>query len=269
MKIHPTALIASGAQLGRDVEIGPFSIVGAEVTIGDSSVIQSHVVLEGAVEIGAENLIGHGSIIGGQPQDLSFKTETRSAVQIGDRNVLREHCTVHRGTAEGSATIIGDDNLLMAGSHLGHNCRLGHRVIIANNCLLGGYVAIDDGAFLGGGSIFHQFMHVGRLAMIQGGAGFSKDIPPFLIAAEINFVFGVNAVGLRRAGFSAPERDEIRRAFKLLYCSGLNTKQALEKSNESILGSAAQEFFAFVRGAGKRGIAPYRHAHLPNESIDR
>ncbi len=269
MKIHPTALIERGAQLGKNVEIGPFSIIGSEAVIGDDSVIQSHVVLEGAIRMGASNVIGHGSIIGGPPQDLSFKTETRSAVEIGDRNVLREHCTVHRGTAEGSATIIGHDNLLMVGSHLGHNCRLGSHVFIANNCLLGGYVTIDDGAFLGGGSIFHQFMHVGRLAMIQGGSGFSQDIPPFLIAAEINFVFGVNAVGLRRAGFSPAERDEIRRAFKLLYSSGLNTKQALVKANEMMFGPTAQEFFDFVRAAGKRGIAPYRHAQQPNESSNR
>jgi UDP-N-acetylglucosamine acyltransferase len=257
LKIHPTALVDTAAQIGDGVEIGPFSIVGPGAVIGDESVIQSHVVIEGAVRIGAKNVIGHGSVIGGTPQDLGFKAETRSRVEIGDRNVLREHCTVHRGTAEDSATIIGNDNFLMAGSHVGHNSQVGNRVIIANNCLLGGYVTIGDGAFLGGASVFHQFVRVGRLAMMQGGSATSKDVPPFLIGAEVNFVFGVNVLGLRRAGFTPRERDEIRRAFKLLYRSGLNTGQALEKSAALEFGSAALEFFAFVAQAKRRGIAAY------------
>ncbi len=260
MTIHPTALVDGAAKLGANVTIGPFSIVGPKVVIGDECVIQSHVVLEGEVHLGAKNTIGHGSIVGGLPQDLGFKPETQSRVEIGDRNILREHCTVHRGTAQGSATILGNDNFLMAGSHIGHNSQIGNRVIIANNCLLGGYVRIDDGAFLGGSSIFHQFMHVGRLVMVQGNGGFSKDIPPFMIAGEVNFVFGVNALGLRRAGFGTSEREEIRRAFKLLYRSELNTRQALEKAAEIEFGPTAREFFDFVRAAKKRGVAPYRHA---------
>ena len=262
MKIHPTALVDSAARLGEGVEVGPFSIVGAKVVVGAETVIQAHVVIEGEVRIGGKNVIGHGSIIGGPPQDLGFKPDTQSRVEIGDRNVLREHCTVHRGTAEGSATVIGHDNFLMAGAHVGHNSQIGNRVIIANNCLLGGHVRIDDGAFLGGSSIFHQFMHVGRLAMVQGDGGFSKDIPPFVIAGEVNFVFGVNVLGLRRAGFSPAERDEIRRAFKLVYRSGFNVRQALEQAAGMEFGPAAREFFAFAEGARKRGIAPYRHGAL-------
>ena len=260
MKIHPTAVIDEGATLGADVEIGAFAVIGSEVVIGAATKIQSHVVVEGMVRIGEKNLIGHGSIIGGSPQDLGYKPETKSRVEIGDRNILREHCTMHRGTAEDTATVMGDANLLMAGVHLGHNCRIGNSVIIANNCLLGGYVRIDDGAFIGGGTTFHQFMRVGRLVMIQGSSAFGKDIPPFLLAAERNFVFGVNVLGLRRAGFKPAERDEIRRAFKLLYRSGLNTQQALEKAGAMDFGDAGREFFEFVREARKRGIVPYRHA---------
>jgi UDP-N-acetylglucosamine acyltransferase len=258
LKIHPTALVGSAARLGADAEVGPYVVIDGDVVVGDGSVIESHAVLKGAVRLGAKNVVGHGAVIGGTPQDLSFTSRTRSRVEIGDRNVIREHCTIHRGTAEDSATIIGDDNFLMCGAHVGHNCRIGNRVIVANNCLLGGYVEIGDGAFLGGGSIYHQFMRVGRLAMTQGGSGFGKDIPPFLIAAEVNFVFGVNVVGLRRAGFSAEDRDEIRRAFKLLYRSGLNTSQALEKANEGELSPVAREFFDFVQAARKRGIAAYK-----------
>ncbi len=258
MKIHPTALVDPAAQLGAEVEVGPFTIIGPQVLIGNETVIQSHVVLEGAVQVGAKNIIGHGAVIGGPPQDLSFKPETQSRVEIGEGNVIREHCTIHRGTAEESATVIGDHNFLMAGAHVGHNCRVGNRVIIANNCLLGGYVRIDDGAFLGGSSIFHQFMNVGRLAIVQGGAGFSKDIPPFVVAAGVNFAVGVNILGLRRAGYAAAERGEIRAAFKLLYRSGLNIGQALAKADATEFGPVAREFFEFVRQAKKRGVVAYR-----------
>src|SRR5436853_1244650 len=144
----------------------------------------------------------------------------------------------------------------MAGAHIGHNCLIGNNVIIANNCLLGGYVRVDDAAFLGGGSTFHQHMHVGRLVMVQGSSAFGKDLPPFIIAAERNFVFGLNVIGLRRAGFSAKDRDEIKAAFKLIYSSGLNIGDAIKKSAEMKLGAAAHEFLDFVAGAKKRGICP-------------
>jgi UDP-N-acetylglucosamine acyltransferase len=259
MNVHPTAVVESGATIGADVTVGAYSIVGPMVRIGAGTTIQSHVVIEGTVEIGQENLIGHASVIGGAPQDLGFKPGTESSVRIGDRNIIREHCTIHRGTAEGTATVIGDSNFLMAGVHVGHNCRVGNSIIMANSCLLGGYVEVDDRAFLGGGTTFHQFVHVGRLVITQGSSGFGKDIPPFLLAAERNLVFGVNVLGLRRAGFSAAERDEVKRAFKLLYRSGLNIQQALATAEETDFGPLGREFFAFVAGAKKRGIVAYRH----------
>jgi len=258
VKIHPTAIVDARAQIGANVEIGPFSVIGAQTVIGERTVIQSHVAIEGEVLVGAGNFIGHGAIIGAPPQDLSFSPERKTKIDIGNENVIREYCTIHRGSAEGSATKIGDKNFLMAGAHVGHNCEIGNNVIIANNCLLGGHVRVGDGAFLGGGGIFHQHMHIGRLALTQGGSGFSKDIPPFVIAAEINYVFGVNVVGLRRAGFSGQDRDEIKAAFKLLYTSGLNISQALEKADTMKFGKAAREFFEFVANAKKRGICPYK-----------
>ena len=257
-KIHPTAIVDLGAKVGAEVEIGPFSIIGPEAVIGEKTVVQSHVVIEGAVAIGRGNFIGHGAVIGAPPQDLSFSPERKTMVEIGNENIVREYCTIHRGSAEGSATEIGDENFLMAGAHIGHNCLIGNNVIIANNCLLAGHVRVDDGAFLGGGSTFHQFMHIGRLVMVQGSSAFGKDLPPFVIAAERNSVFGVNVVGLRRAGFSAKDRNEIKAAFKLFYMSGLNISQALEKAAVMEFGSAAREFFAFVAAARKRGICPYK-----------
>jgi UDP-N-acetylglucosamine acyltransferase len=261
VSIHPTAIVESGAQLGERVEIGPYVFVGSEVTIGDDTAVQSHAILKGSVRLGARNLIGHGSVIGGPPQDLGFKPEMRSRVEIGEDNVIREHCTIHRGAEEDSATIVGRGNFFMVGVHVAHNCRVGDNIIIANNCLLGGYVRIDDGAFLGGASAFHQHSHIGRLAMCQGNSAFSKNVPPFLLAGERNSCFGVNHIGLRRAGFSAAQRDEIRRAFKLLYRSGLNIHQALERADATELGPEARELFEFVREAGKRGIVPCRRAH--------
>ena len=259
--IHFTAIIGSGAKIGRDVEIGPHTIISGAVSIGDGSIIGAHVVIEGEVAVGRENRIGHGTVIGSEPQDLSFSPATRSRVEIGAKNVIREHCTIHRGTAEDSATKIGDENFLMVGAHVGHNCEIGNKVIIANNCLLGGYVSVADGAFLGGGCLFHQFMRVGRLAITQGASGFGKDIPPFLIAAEHNCVFGLNTVGLRRAGFSSAQREEIKRAFKLIYLSGLNTRQALEKSKELEWTDLGREFFRFIGDAiGKRGICPLKRS---------
>jgi len=254
VKIHPTAIVNEGAQIGAEVEIGPFSIIGAEAVIGDKSVIQSHVVIEGAVRMGAGNLIGHGSVIGSAPQDLSFQPQIRSRIEMGDSNVIREHCTIHRGATEGSATVLGDGNFLMVGSHVGHDCQIGNGVVIVNDCLLAGHVRIDDRAFIGGGSRFHQGIRIGRVVMAEG--RFTKNLPPFLIAAK-NQVFGVNILGLRRAGFSPADRDEIKRAFKLLYRSGLNTKQALERALESEFGVVGREFFDFVAEAGKRGIVSY------------
>ena len=257
-KIHPTALVDPAAQIGAKVEIGPFSIVGPQVTIGEETIVQSHVVIEGQVTIGSGNLIGHGAVIGTPPQDVSFSPDRKTEVAIGNNNIIREYTTIHRGTAENSATKIGDKNFLMAGVHIGHNCEIGNNVIIANNCLLAGYVRVDDGAFLGGGSTFHQFIHIGRLVMVQGMSWFGKDIPPFVVAAEHNSVFGLNVIGLRRAGFSAKDREEIKAAFKLVYLSGLNVSQTIEKAATMKLSAVAREFLDFVANAKKRGICPLK-----------
>lgn len=254
MKIHPTAIVDPSAQLGADVEIGPYAVISAEAIIGDRCRIQAHVVIEGSVRMGPDNFVGYGAIIGGTPQDLTFDPKTQSSVEIGQGNTIREYCTIHRGSAEGTATKIGDGNFLMVANHIGHNCVIGNGVVMANDCLLAGYVQIDDRAFIGGGSRFHQGIRMGRLVMAEG--RFTQNLPPFLSAAK-NEVFGMNIVGLRRANFSQAERDEIKRAFKLLYRGGLNTKQALEQAAQAEFGPIGREFFDFVANAGKRGIVQY------------
>lgn len=252
--IHPTAIIAPEARLGDNVTIGAYAVIEGPSEIGAGCTIQAHAILSGRVVLGRENFIGYGAVIGGYPQDLGFKPETKSEVRLGERNRIREHCTIHRGSKDGGATTVGDDCYLMAGSHLGHDVRLGNRVIAANNALLGGHVQVADHVFLGGGSVFHQHIRVGRLVITQGNSGFSKDIPPYTVGAEINIIAGLNVVGMRRAGFSSEQRREVKRAFALLYQTGLNVRQALTAAAEQEWGPEAQAFFEFVSGAGKRGV---------------
>jgi UDP-N-acetylglucosamine acyltransferase len=256
--LHPTAVIDPAARLGAGVRVGPYAVIEGAAKIGDGCVIEAHAIIGASVTMGRGNSIGSGAIIGGAPQALGFQTSTRSEVIIGDNNQIREYCTIHRGSSQGSATIVGDDCFLMAGAHLGHDVRVGHRVVIANNVLLGGHVVVADGVFLGGGSVLHQFVRIGRLAICQGMTAASKDIPPFTIAAARNRVVGLNVVGLRRAGLSGAQRTDIKRAFDLLYRSGRNTRQALAAADNGAWGPEAQEFFDFVAGAKKRGICALR-----------
>jgi UDP-N-acetylglucosamine acyltransferase len=252
--IHPTAVIHPEAQIGERVTIGAYAVVDGPAQIGDGCTIQAHAVISGRVVLGPENLVGYGAVIGGAPQDLAWRPETLSEVRTGARNQFREHCTIHRGSQEGGVTVVGDDCYLMAGSHLGHDVRLGNQVIIANNALLGGHVQVADQVFIGGASVFHQHMRVGRGVITQGKSGFSKDIPPYTIGAETNTIAGLNVVGLRRSGMGASQRAEIKRAFALVYRSGLNVSQALEAAKIDYWSPEAQEFFDFILGAGKRGI---------------
>jgi UDP-N-acetylglucosamine acyltransferase len=253
MRIHPTAIVAREAEVPEDVEIGPHAIIGQGVRLGPGCVIQANAILEGRTTLGAQNFIGYGAVIGATPQDFAFRETISSEVRIGDNNTLREYVTVHRGTKEGSATVVGNNCYLMVGTHLGHNVQLGDKVVIANNCLLAGYVEIGDGAVLGGGTVFHQFLRIGRLAMVRGGTRFGKDIPPYVSADGENLLSGINAVGLRRAGFSPEVRLEVKRAFKLVYWSGINVSQALERAKEQTWGPEAKQFFDFI-AATKRGV---------------
>jgi UDP-N-acetylglucosamine acyltransferase len=253
MKIHPTAIVDREAELSEDVEIGPRAIVGKGVRLGTGCVVQANAILEGSTILGAQNFIGYGAIIGATPQDFAFRETVSSEVRIGDSNTFREYVTIHRGTKEGSATVVGNNCYLMVGTHLGHNVRLGDNVVIANNCLLAGYVEVGAGAVLGGGTVFHQFLRIGPLAMVRGGTRFGKDIPPYVSADGENLLSGVNAIGLRRAGYRADIRMEIKRAFKLVYWSGINISQALERAKSTSWSPEAQVFLDFVANS-KRGV---------------
>lgn len=258
MLIHPTAIIADGAKLAPDVEVGPYSIISSHSEIAAGCKIGAHVILEHRVVLGEETTVGHGTILGADPQDLGFDVgRADTGVRIGKSNTIREYVTIHRATREDGDTLVGDGNFLMTGFHMGHDSVVGHGVIAANNVLLAGHVRVHDRAFLGGGTVFHQFMEVGSLAMVRGGCRFSKDIPPFLVATGENHVAGMNSVGLRRAGFSADARKDIKSAFCLLYQSGLNVSQALEAAEKKTWGAEAKKFFDFVRDAKKRGICDY------------
>ena len=251
---HPTALIHPDAILADDIEIGPYAVIEGAARIGSGCIIQAHAIIGAQVEIGERNEIGHGAVIGGDPQDFAFEKRTQSRVKIGHGNRIREHVTIHRDTAEGSATVIGDQCFLMAGAHLGHNVRLGSHVVIANNAMLGGHVSVEDRVFIGGGCVFHQHLRIGRLAICQGASAFSKDIPPFTIAAERNGIAGLNIVGLRRAGLGPAQRAEIKTAFTLLYRNGFNMTQAIAAAQNRAWSEEGRAFWEFVSAAGKRGL---------------
>jgi UDP-N-acetylglucosamine acyltransferase len=251
--IHRTAVVDPEAQIDSNVVIGPYALIEGPVQISSGTEIQGHAVITGSVQIGKNNRIGYGAVIGALPQDLSFDPNATSGVEIGEHNVIREYCTIHRGTKEGSNTLIGSNNLLMVGTHLGHNTRIWNNVILANNVLLGGYAEIHDRVFIGGGSVVHQFTRLGRISLLQGLSGVSKDVPPFSIAIGKNTVSGMNVVGLRRAGYSPELRKEAKNAFELLYRSGLNASQALEEAKKRPWSNEVSLFWNFI-ATSKRGI---------------
>jgi UDP-N-acetylglucosamine acyltransferase len=266
--IHSTAVVHPDAQLGIDVQIGPYAIIEGAARIGDRCIVQAHAIVGAHVEMGEGNLVGYGAVIGGDPQDFSFRETVRSRVQIGSRNRIREYATIHRGTSEDSATVIGNDCFLMGGVHLAHNVSLGDHVVIANNSLLGGYVQVEDRVFIGGSCVFHQHIRVGRLAICQGASAFSKDIPPYVIAAERNGVAGLNIVGLRRVGLTAAQRAEIKAAFDLLYREGYNVSQAVAVARDRIWSSDVENFWDFVAVAKKRGIGDFLGSRGAKITID-
>lgn len=254
--IHATAVVEKGAELGRDVRVGPFAFIASGARIGDGCQIGPHVTIHGHTTLGRECRVHAGAILGDEPQDLGFKGGPSEA-RIGNRCVLREGVTVHRGTAEGSLTEIGDDCYLMAFSHVAHNVTLADHVILANGTLLAGYVDVGSHAFISGNVGVHQFVKIGRLAMLGGGAMATKDVPPFCMVrnAALNAVIGLNRVGMRRAGLGQEERKAVQRAFKILYLSGLNATQAAERINELFPSGPAHEFCSFVK-ASTRGLCP-------------
>jgi UDP-N-acetylglucosamine acyltransferase len=256
VRIHPTAVVEDGVDLGDGVTIGPFSYLQTGVTVGDGTEIGPHVTLLEFSTLGEACHLHAGAVVGDLPQDIAFGGE-ESYVSIGDRCQIRECVTIHRGTVPGSSTVVGNDCMLMACSHLGHNVQLGNEVILANGVLLAGHAQVGDQVFMGGNAMVHQFARVGRLAMISGATAAKKDVPPFCMTrAHTAGVMGLNNVGLRRAGVASKDRLELKRALKLLYRSGLNVSQALERIDAETDGDLVAEFAAFVR-ASERGICSW------------
>lgn len=255
--IHKTAIVDPGAEIGRDVEIGPYAVIEGNVRIGDGSRIDAHAVVKAYTTMGARCRVHSGAVIGDEPQDLSFKGEPSYTV-IGDDCTFREFATVHRGAEPGSTTRLGNHIFMMACSHAAHNTVVGDYTILANAVLLAGHVEVGEHCFLGGGTPVHQFTRIGRYAMVAGGSVLAKDLPPFCITASgaNSQVAGLNVVGLRRNGFTPLQRKQIKDLFNCIYREGLNLTQAREKI-EAIPAEEnpfAAEFAAFLAGT-KRGLS--------------
>ena len=228
--IHPTALVDAQAQLAEDVRVGAFSLIGPDVIIGPGSVVEPHVVIKGPTHMGCNNHIFQFSSVGEACQDLKYKGEP-TALKIGDNNVIREGCTLHRGTVQDNGvTCIGSHNLLMANVHIAHDCIVGDHVIIANNAALAGHVRIGDYAILGGFTAVHQFCHLGAYCMTGAGSVVLQDIPAFVLANG-NTVKprGINLEGLRRRGFTEEVLAALRQAYKIIYRQGLTLEMALQQ----------------------------------------
>lgn len=232
--VHPTALIDPTAQLGQGVSVGAYSIVGKNVQIGDGTQIDPHVIIESNVSLGKECVVLAGAVIGGAPQDKKFHGED-SFVKIGDGNIIREYVTIHRASGDGEATVLGDGNMLMAYCHVGHNCKLGDQITMANYVGVSGHVLVEDKVVFGGFVGVHQKVRIGKLAMVGGMSKVVQDVPPFAIAdGRPCRVCDLNVIGLRRNSVSSNVRSEIRLAYKLLYRSNLNVAQALETIDREI-----------------------------------
>ncbi len=255
MTIHPTAIIDSTACIGENVSVGPFSLVGPHCVVGEGTKLASHVVLESHVVLGKNNQVSSGAVLGGAPQDLSYGGE-EAFVEIGDNVVIRECVTINRATGKGQKTRVGEGCFLMAYSHLGHNCVLGEKAILANNVQLGGYVEVGDNAFLGGTTVFHQFVKVGRLAIVSGFSGTRQDIPPFSMSAGCPAdIAGINKIGLRRQGYSTEDRTRLRKVFNLIWFSQHNTSQGIEAVRQEFgtEDPLINELLIFIE-ASKRGV---------------
>ena len=252
--IHPTAIIHPDAQIAGDVDIGPFVVIEGAARIASGCRVDAHAQLVGEVQMGEGTSIGRAAIIGEAPQDLSFKRGTRSGVEIGKNCIIREHVTIHRSSTEGGMTRIGDGNYLMVGVHLGHDVALGEGNILANAALLAGHVTVGNQTFIGGGAVFHQFLRIGDSCVIQGNGSFSQDIPHYCRAQRMNRLVGLNVVGLRRQGFSAEGRSELKRLFALLFASDFNMNQAVAEARKTQWTPEAARLLEFVEAPSKKGI---------------
>jgi UDP-N-acetylglucosamine acyltransferase len=246
-RIHPSAIVAPDAQLGANVEIGPFVIVGGACTVGDGSVVSARATLERDVTLGANVHVGSGSIVGGPPQDVKYRGE-RTTVEIGDGTVIREYTTINRGTTQSFKTTVGKNCFIMSYVHLGHDCHIGDGVVLVNGVQLAGHVTVEDRAIISGLTAVHQFVRIGRFSFIGGCSRVAQDVPPYTRAVGNPIkLYGLNSVGLRRNSFSDDVLRELKRAYRLFFRSELNLSQALQRAEADLQPlPEVQEFVRFV-----------------------
>lgn len=254
-RIHPTAVLSPGAVIGVGVEIGPYCVVGPHVKIGNGTRLLSHVVLEGHTTLGRDCEIFHGACLGAKPQDKKYR-EGDTFLEIGDENVIREYVTMHPGSSPGKKTIVGDRNFFMVASHVGHDCRVGNEVTIANQSALSGHVVIEDQVVIGGISGVHQFCRVGKLAMVGAMSKVVMDVLPFSVCDGHPAKFcGVNSVGLKRAGYGSKQTLEIKKALKVLVATGTKLSEAMTQIQHTMKGNKDIESLVRFCGVATRGVS--------------
>jgi UDP-N-acetylglucosamine acyltransferase len=249
----PTARIHPDAVIGPGVRIGEFCVIESDVCVGAGCMFEPYVYVKRWTTMGERNEVSAGTVLGTDPLDKGFTGE-RSYLRIGNRNKIREHYTISRGTAPESATEIGDDNYIMTSGHIAHNCRIGNQTVIASCALVAGYVEVEDQAFISGGVVIHQFSKIGRLAMIGGNTRVNSDVPPFFLYSGFNVeAKGLNVVGLKRAGYKASDVAALKKAYQILYRSGLRLEEALQRIEQEIPTPETRHLVEFVRRS-ERGI---------------
>jgi UDP-N-acetylglucosamine acyltransferase len=252
-QIAPTARIHPEATVGPGSVIGEFAVIEQDVVIGPQTRLEPYVYVKRWTTLGERNEISAGTVLGTDPLDKGFTGE-RSYLKIGNRNKIREHYTISRGTAPESETVVGDDNYIMTSGHIAHNCRIGSQVVIASCALVAGYAEVEDQAFISGGVVIHQYSKIGRLAMIGGNTRVNSDVPPFFLYSDFNVAAkGLNLVGLHRAGFKAADVAALKTAYQLLYRSNLKLEDALQRIEIEVPTNHTNHLVAFIRSS-KRGI---------------
>jgi UDP-N-acetylglucosamine acyltransferase len=253
-EIHPTAIVDSGAELGPGVQVGPWAMIGPGVVIGEETVVGPGVLIERDTTVGRECRFHKGAVVGTDPQDLKYGGE-ETRLEVGDRTVIREYATLNRGTSASGVTSVGSDCLLMAYSHVAHDCRVGDHVVLSNAVNMAGHVEIEDWAIVGGLTPIHQFVRIGTHAFVGGQSRVSQDVPPYCRAAGIpGKLYGLNSVGLERRGFPSETRAALKQAYRLLFQSKLNVSQGLARARAEVEPlPEVERFLTFVEGS-ERGI---------------
>ncbi len=252
--IHPTAIVHSDAELGEGVEVGPYSIIEGTVRIGDQCRIGARVTIEGYTTLGAENEIFTGAVVGSRTQDKKFDGGV-SFLKVGDRNRIREYVTINPGTKEGTETLIGNDNLVMAYAHVAHDCIVKNSTVLANQATLAGHVLVEDHAIIGGLSAVHQFVRIGKFSLIGGCSKVVQDVPPFMITdGHPARAYGINAVGMDRAGFSKEDKALLKKAFKIIFRSRLSLKSAILRLEQELPPTSALTILLEFLKTSNRGI---------------